>query len=29
MKGWLAGRYDAGDVQSEYYTDLSQRKLYI
>ena len=29
MKGWLAGRYNAGDVQSEYYTDLSQRKLYI
>ena len=29
MKGWLAGRYNTGDVQSEYYTDLSQRKLYI
>ena len=29
MKGWLAWRYNAGDVQSEYYTDLSQRKLYI
>ena len=29
MKGWLSGRYDANDVQSEYYADLSRRKLYI
>lgn len=29
MKGWLSGRYDANDVQSEYYSDLSHRKLYI
>ena len=29
MKGWLSGRLDANDVQSEYYADLSRRKLYI
>ena len=29
MKGFLAGRYDANDVQSEYYADLSRRQLYI
>ena len=29
MKGWLSGRLDANDVQSEYYVDLSRRKLYI
>lgn len=29
MKGWLTGRLDANDVQSEYYADLSRRKLYI
>ena len=29
MKGWLAGRYNSSDIQSEYYADLSQRKLYI
>ena len=29
MKGWLAGRYDVNDVQSEYYKDLTQRNLYI
>ena len=29
MKGWLSGRYDTNDVQSEYYADLSRRKLYI
>ena len=29
MKGYLAGRYDANDVQSEYYADLSRRQLYI
>lgn len=29
MKSWLSGRLDANDVQSEYYADLSRRKLYI
>ena len=29
MKGWLAGRYDVNDVQSEYYRDLAGRQLYI
>ena len=29
MKGALAGRYDAAGVQSEYYKDLTERKLYI
>ena len=29
MKDTLAGRCDANDVQSEYYRDLAQRKLYI
>ena len=29
MKGWLSGRYDVNDVQSEYYRDLAGRQLYI
>ncbi len=29
MKGWLSGRYDANDVQSEYYRDLAGRQIYI
>ena len=29
MKGWLSGRYDVNDVQSEYYRDLAGGNSYI